>query len=80
MLIEGELRCIRATTTEYRNHVEKDPFERRFQQVFVNQPMLKTRYLTKSLKEKYETHRYYVCGFILSKQLLSDRYIMQKFA
>ena len=40
MLGRGELRCIGATTLdEYRKHIEKDPaLERRFQQVFVDQP------------------------------------------
>ncbi|MEW5856080.1 MAG: Clp protease N-terminal domain-containing protein, partial [Cyanobacteriota bacterium] len=40
MLARGELRCIGATTLdEYRKHIEKDAaLERRFQQVYVNQP------------------------------------------
>jgi ATP-dependent Clp protease ATP-binding subunit ClpB len=40
MLARGELRCIGATTLdEHRQHIEKDPaLERRFQQVFVDQP------------------------------------------
>ncbi len=40
MLGRGELRCIGATTLdEYRKHIEKDPaLERRFQQVYVDQP------------------------------------------
>ena len=40
MLARGELRCIGATTLdEYRQHIEKDAaLERRFQQVYVDQP------------------------------------------
>ncbi|PSN19429.1 ATP-dependent chaperone ClpB, partial [filamentous cyanobacterium CCP5] len=40
MLARGELRCIGATTLdEYRKHIEKDAaLERRFQQVYVDQP------------------------------------------
>src|SRR4029434_601600 len=40
MLARGELRMIGATTLdEYRERIEKDPaFERRFQQVFVDEP------------------------------------------
>jgi ATP-dependent Clp protease ATP-binding subunit ClpB len=44
MLARGELRCIGATTLdEYRKYIEKDAaLERRFQQVFVDQPSVKT--------------------------------------
>jgi ATP-dependent Clp protease ATP-binding subunit ClpB len=44
MLARGELRCIGATTLdEYRKYIEKDAaLERRFQQVYVDQPSVPT--------------------------------------
>ena len=46
MLARGELRCIGATTLdEYRKHIEKDAaLERRFQQVYVDQPSVEDTY------------------------------------
>jgi len=59
MLARGELRCIGATTVdEYRKHIEKDAaLERRFQQVFVDQPTVEnTISILRGLKERYEVH------------------------
>jgi ATP-dependent Clp protease ATP-binding subunit ClpB len=58
MLARGELRCIGATTLdEYRKYIEKDAaLERRFQQVFVDQPTVEdTISILRGLKERYET-------------------------
>ncbi|MFZ9173919.1 Clp protease N-terminal domain-containing protein, partial [Vulcanococcus sp.] len=55
MLARGELRCIGATTLdEHRQHIEKDPaLERRFQQVFVDQPTVEdTISILRGLKER----------------------------
>lgn len=59
MLARGELRCIGATTLdEFRKHIEKDAaLERRFQQVFVDQPSVEnTISILRGLKERYEVH------------------------
>lgn len=56
MLGRGELRCIGATTLdEYRKYIEKDPaLERRFQQVFVDQPsVVATIAILRGLRERY---------------------------
>jgi ATP-dependent Clp protease ATP-binding subunit ClpB len=84
MLARGQLRCIGATTlSEYKKHVEKDPaFERRFQQVMVNEPSVPaTVSILRGLKEKYEAHH----GVRITDQALvacaqlSDRYIQSRF-
>jgi ATP-dependent Clp protease ATP-binding subunit ClpB len=59
MLARGQLHCIGATTlAEYRKYIEKDAaFERRFQQVLVNEPSIsETVSILRGLKEKYEVH------------------------
>ncbi|OAV93508.1 hypothetical protein PTTG_00828 [Puccinia triticina 1-1 BBBD Race 1] len=59
VLARGKLRCLGATTlAEYRKYIEKDAaFERRFQQVIVNEPSVpETISILRGLKEKYETH------------------------
>lgn len=56
MLGRGELRCIGATTLdEFRQYIEKDPaLERRFQQVFVDQPSVsQTVSILRGLRERY---------------------------
>ncbi|MDP2435475.1 MAG: AAA family ATPase, partial [archaeon] len=84
MLARGQLRLIGATTLdEYRQHVEKDPaFERRFQQVLVNEPSVPdTISILRGLKEKYETHhgvRILDAALIAAAQL-SSRYITGRF-
>ncbi|CEQ38850.1 SPOSA6832_00325 [Sporobolomyces salmonicolor] len=58
-LARGRLRCIGATTlNEYRQHIEKDAaFERRFQQVLVNEPSVpETISILRGIKERYEVH------------------------
>lgn len=59
MLARGTLKCIGATTLdEYRKYIEKDPaFERRFQQVMVNEPSIEdTVSILRGLKDKYEAY------------------------
>lgn len=56
MLGRGELRCIGATTLdEYRKYIEKDPaLERRFQQVYVDQPsVVDTISILRGLRERW---------------------------
>lgn len=84
MLARGELRCIGATTLdEYKKHVEQDPaFERRFQQVTVNEPTVEdTVSILRGLKEKYESHfgvRISDSALVSAAQL-SSRYITGRF-
>jgi len=84
MLARGELRCIGATTlAEYQKHVENDPaFERRFQQVQVNEPTVEdTVSILRGLKEKYESHfgvRISDAALVAAAQL-SSRYISGRF-
>ncbi|KAH8915470.1 P-loop containing nucleoside triphosphate hydrolase protein [Atractiella rhizophila] len=59
MLARGQLRMIGATTlAEYRKYIEKDAaFERRFQQVLVNEPTVpETISILRGIREKYEVH------------------------
>eukprot|EP01088_Endostelium_zonatum_P018491 TRINITY_DN5958_c0_g1_i1.p1 TRINITY_DN5958_c0_g1~~TRINITY_DN5958_c0_g1_i1.p1 ORF type:complete len:891 (-),score=262.49 TRINITY_DN5958_c0_g1_i1:170-2842(-) len=84
MLARGELRCIGATTIdEYRKHVEKDPaFERRFQQVPVNEPSVEsTISILRGLKDKYEAHHGVKISdsALIAAATLADRYITQRF-
>jgi len=84
MLARGELRCIGATTLdEYRKHIEKDPaLERRFQQVYVNQPDVEaTVSILRGLKERYEVHHgvKVTDSALVAAASLSDRYITDRF-
>jgi len=84
MLARGQLRCIGATTlSEYREHVEKDPaFERRFQQVMVNEPSVDaTISILRGLKERYETHHGVTIqdAALVAAAKLSHRYISGRF-
>ena len=84
MLARGQLRCIGATTlNEYREHVEKDAaFERRFQQVMVNEPTVDaTISILRGLKERYETHHGLTIhdAALVAAAKLSDRYITNRF-
>src|SRR5687767_8378751 len=84
MLARGELRMIGATTLyEFRKHVEKDPaLERRFQQVFVDQPSLEaTIAILRGLKERYEVHHGVRIqdSALVAAAVLSDRYITGRF-
>jgi ATP-dependent Clp protease ATP-binding subunit ClpB len=88
MLARGELRCIGATTLdEYRKYIEKDAaLERRFQQVFVDQPTVEdTISILRGLKERYETHHNVrisdnalVAAAVLSTRYISDRFLPDK--
>jgi ATP-dependent Clp protease ATP-binding subunit ClpB len=88
MLARGELRCIGATTLdEYRKHIEKDAaLERRFQQVYVNQPSVEdTISILRGLKERYEVHHgvkitdsALVAAATLSNRYISDRFLPDK--
>ena len=88
MLARGELRCIGATTLdEHREHIEKDPaLERRFQQVFVDQPTVEdTISILRGLKERYEVHHgvriadnALVAAAVLSSRYIADRFLPDK--
>ena len=88
MLARGELRCIGATTLdEHRQHIEKDPaLERRFQQVFVDQPTVEdTVSILRGLKERYELHHgvriadsALVAAAVLSSRYITDRFLPDK--
>lgn len=83
-LARGELRCIGATTLdEYQKHIEKDAaLERRFQQIYVNQPTLEdTISILRGLKEKYEVHHGVRIqdGALIAAANLSERYITERF-
>jgi ATP-dependent Clp protease ATP-binding subunit ClpB len=88
MLARGELRCIGATTLdEYRKYIEKDAaLERRFQQVFVDQPSVEdTISILRGLKERYELHHAVrisdsslVAAATLSNRYISDRFLPDK--
>jgi ATP-dependent Clp protease ATP-binding subunit ClpB len=88
MLARGELRCIGATTLdEYRKYIEKDAaLERRFQQVFVDQPSVEdTISILRGLKERYEVHHgvkisdsSLVAAATLSTRYISDRFLPDK--
>ncbi|KAG2384083.1 Chaperone protein [Vigna angularis] len=84
MLGRGELRCIGATTLdEYRKYIEKDPaLERRFQQVFVDQPSVEnTISILRGLRERYELHHGVRISdsALVDAAILSDRYISGRF-
>jgi ATP-dependent Clp protease ATP-binding subunit ClpB len=84
MLARGELRMIGATTLdEYRKYIEKDPaLERRFQQVFVDQPSVEdTIAILRGIKEKYEAHHKVVISdaALVAAATMSDRYITSRF-
>lgn len=84
MLARGELRCIGATTLdEFRENIEKDPaLERRFQQVFVDQPSVPdTVSILRGLRERYELHHgvKITDSALVEAASLSDRYIADRF-
>ena len=84
MLARGQLRMIGATTLdEYRKYVEKDPaLERRFQQVFVDQPSVEdTIAILRGLKERYEVHHGVRIqdSALIAAAVLSDRYLTGRF-
>ena len=84
ILARGELRCIGATTIdEYRKYIEKDAaLERRFQQVFVDQPSVEdTISILRGLKERYEVHHgvKITDSALVAAATLSSRYIADRF-
>jgi ATP-dependent Clp protease ATP-binding subunit ClpB len=84
MLARGELRMVGATTLdEYRERIEKDPaLERRFQQVFVNEPSVEdTIAILRGLKGRYEAHHQVEItdAALVTAAALSDRYITARF-
>ncbi|MEM6518751.1 MAG: ATP-dependent chaperone ClpB [Cyanobacteria bacterium P01_D01_bin.71] len=84
MLARGELRCIGATTLdEYRKNIEKDAaLERRFQQVYVEQPTADdTISILRGLKERYEVHHgvKIADSALVAAAVMSDRYISDRF-
>jgi ATP-dependent Clp protease ATP-binding subunit ClpB len=84
MLARGELRMVGATTLdEYRERIEKDPaLERRFQQVFVNEPSVEdTIAILRGLKSRYEAHHQVQISdaALVAAAALSDRYITARF-
>jgi len=83
MLARGDLRMIGATTLdEYRERIEKDPaFERRFQQVFVDEPSVEdTIAILRGLRERYEAHHKVVItdASLVAAATLSNRYITSR--
>src|SRR5215510_13869565 len=84
MLARGELRMVGATTLdEFRERVEKDPaLERRFQQVFVNEPSVEdTIAILRGLKGRYEAHHQVQISdaALVAAAALSDRYITARY-
>ncbi len=84
LLARGQLRMIGATTLdEFRKHIEKDPaLERRFQQVFVDQPSVEdTIAILRGLKERYEVHHGVRIqdAALVAAAVLSDRYLTGRF-
>jgi len=84
MLARGELRMVGATTLdEYRERIEKDAaLERRFQQVFVNEPSVEdTIAILRGLKGRYEAHHQVMISdaALVAAAALSDRYITARF-
>jgi ATP-dependent Clp protease ATP-binding subunit ClpB len=84
LLARGQLRLVGATTLdEYRKHIEKDAaLERRFQQVFVDQPSVEdTIAILRGLKERYEVHHGVRIqdAALVAAAVLSDRYLTGRF-
>ena len=87
-LARGELHTIGASTLdEYRKHIEKDAaFERRFQQVMVNEPSVEdTVSILRGLRERYEVHHgvtirdeALVAAATLSKRYITGRFLPDK--
>lgn len=83
-LSRGEMQAIGATTlNEYRKHIEKDAaFERRFQQVQVNEPSVEdTVLILKGIAPQYEKHHHvhYTEKALESAAYLSKRYLTGRF-
>ncbi|GLC46216.1 hypothetical protein PLESTB_001536300 [Pleodorina starrii] len=83
-LSRGELRCIGASSTDkFKKTIEKDPgLERRFQQVFVDQPSVSvTISILRGLRPHYERHHGVSVGedALVAAAQLSARYIAGRF-
>ncbi|KAG2438777.1 hypothetical protein HXX76_005319 [Chlamydomonas incerta] len=83
-LSRGELRCIGASSTDkFKKTIEKDPgLERRFQQVFVDQPSVPvTISILRGLRPRYEQHHGVAVGedALVAAAQLSARYIAGRF-
>ncbi|GFR43020.1 hypothetical protein Agub_g4021, partial [Astrephomene gubernaculifera] len=83
-LSRGELRCIGASSTDkFKKTIEKDPgLERRFQQVFVDQPSVPvTISILRGLRPHYEKHHGVQVGedALVAAAQLSARYIAGRF-
>ena len=83
-LSRGELQTVGATTLdEYRRHIERDrALERRFQQVFVDQPSVEGAIeILRGLRSKYEDHHRLAISdrAIEEAAKLSNRYIADRF-
>ncbi|CAD7845447.1 ClpB protein [Olavius algarvensis spirochete endosymbiont] len=83
-LSRGELHAIGASTLdEYRKYIEKDAaFERRFQQVMVNEPSVEdTVSILRGLRERYEVHHGVTIRdeALIAAATLSKRYITGRF-
>ncbi|GIL90720.1 hypothetical protein Vretimale_15810 [Volvox reticuliferus] len=83
-LSRGELRCIGASSTDkFKKTIEKDPgLERRFQQVFVDQPSVAvTISILRGLRPHYERHHGVSVGedALVAAAQLSARYIAGRF-
>ena len=83
-LSRGEMQAIGATTlNEYRKHIEKDAaFERRFQQVQVNEPSVEdTVLILQGIAPQYEKHHHvhYTPKALESAAYLSKRYLTGRF-
>jgi ATP-dependent Clp protease ATP-binding subunit ClpB len=84
LLARGQLRMVGATTLdEYRKFIEADAaLERRFQQVFVDQPSVEdTVAILRGLKERYEVHHGVRIqdAALVAAAVLSDRYLTGRF-
>jgi ATP-dependent Clp protease ATP-binding subunit ClpB len=84
MLARGELRLIGATTLqEYQKYVEKDAaFERRFQQVIVNEPTVEaTISILRGIRDKWESYHgvRIADAALVTAATLADRYITSRF-
>jgi ATP-dependent Clp protease ATP-binding subunit ClpB len=84
LLARGQLKMIGATTLdEFRKYIEKDAaLERRFQQVFVDQPSVEdTIAILRGLKERYEVHHGVRIqdAALVAAAVLSDRYLTGRF-
>lgn len=83
-LARGEMQIIGATTTtEYREHIEKDSaLERRFQPIIVEEPNLNAaKNILFGLRERYEAHhKIKITNEAIQAAVeLSDRYISDRF-